>query len=155
MTEKNLKVRIINKHDTEANWNKATNFIPKQGELIIYEADSTHSYVRVKIGDGSTLVAQLPFMAEPQLRTTITLPASAWAGTVSPYSQIVSVSGVTANSKIDLQLTAIQLTELQSLGIALMTENDDGVVTVYALNNKPTSDYTIQATITEMEEAGA
>ena len=155
MTEKNIKARIIQKHDTETNWNKATNFIPKQGELIIYDADSTHSYIRVKIGDGSTLVAQLPFIAEPQLTTTITLPASAWTGAVSPYSQIVSVSGVTANSKIDLQPTAIQLTELQSLGIALMTENDEGVVTVYALNNKPTSDYIIQATITEIKGASA
>ena len=155
MTEKSFNARIINKHDTEVNWNKATNFIPKQGELIIYDADSTHSYIRVKIGDGSTLVAQLPFIAEPQLTTTITLPASAWTGAVSPYSQIVSVSGVTANSKIDLQPTAIQLTELQSLGIALMTENDEGVVTVYALNNKPTSDYIIQATITEIKGASA
>ena len=155
MTEKNIKARIIQKHDTETNWNKATNFIPKQGELIIYDADSTHSYIRVKIGDGSTLVAQLPFIAEPQLTTTITLPASAWTGAVSPYSQIVSVSGVTANSKIDLQPTAIQLTELQSLGIALMTENDEGVVTVYALNNKPMSDYIIQATITEIKGASA
>lgn len=28
-TEKNMSTRIIHKHDTEANWNKATNFIPK------------------------------------------------------------------------------------------------------------------------------
>ena len=33
MAEKNIKTRIIHKHDTEENWNKATNFIPKQGEV--------------------------------------------------------------------------------------------------------------------------
>ena len=62
MAEKNLSnIRIINKHDTEANWLKATGFIPKQGELIVYDKDSTYSYERFKIGDGSTVVSSLPF----------------------------------------------------------------------------------------------
>lgn len=62
MAEKNFNnVRIVNKHDTEANWQKATGFIPKQGELIVYDKDSTHNYERFKIGDGSTVVSSLPF----------------------------------------------------------------------------------------------
>lgn len=61
MSEKTLKTRIVNKHDTEANWLKATTFIPKQGELIVYDIDDTHNYERFKIGDGSTLVSNLPF----------------------------------------------------------------------------------------------
>lgn len=62
MAEKKLNnIRVINKHDTEANWIKATGFIPKQGELIVYDKDSTHSYERFKIGDGSTVVSSLPF----------------------------------------------------------------------------------------------
>lgn len=92
---------------------------------------------------------------EPKLITTISLSASSWTGTTSPYSQVVSVSGVTANSQVDFQPTAVQLATLQDLGISLMTENDGGIVTVYALNNKPTSDYTIQATITEVKGAGS
>lgn len=56
-----LKTRIRNKHDIEENWNKATGFIPMDGELIIYDADSTHSYKRLKIGDGTTNVINLPF----------------------------------------------------------------------------------------------
>lgn len=61
MAEKNLNSRIIHKHDTEGNWNKATNFIPKQGEIIIYDIDSTYDYERFKIGDGATVVSNLPF----------------------------------------------------------------------------------------------
>ena len=62
MAEKKINnVRVINKHDTEANWLKATNFIPKQGELIVYDKDSTYNYERFKIGDGSTVVSSLPF----------------------------------------------------------------------------------------------
>lgn len=56
-----IKGRFQNKHDTEANWIKATNFVPLQGELIIYDVDATHNYVRFKIGDGTTNVNTLPF----------------------------------------------------------------------------------------------
>lgn len=61
MSEKILNTRIVHKHDTAENWAKATNFIPKQGELIIYDIDNTYTYERFKIGDGKTLVNNLPF----------------------------------------------------------------------------------------------
>lgn len=61
MANNQIKTRIIHKHDTEANWNLATNFIPKQGEIIVYDKDSTYSYERFKIGDGTTNVINLPF----------------------------------------------------------------------------------------------
>lgn len=84
---------------------------------------------------------------------TITLPASAWIGTAEPYSQVVSLSNITANSKIDLQPTLAQLSDLLAYGIVLQAINEDGVVTVYSTGGKPTSDYTIQICITETEEA--
>ena len=62
MAEKTIKSRIIHKHDTEENWDKATNFIPKNGELIIYDKDATHAYKRIKIGDGVTNVKLLGFL---------------------------------------------------------------------------------------------
>ena len=62
MAEKTIKSRIVHKHDSETNWSRATNFVPKQGELIIYDTDTNHSYVRVKIGDGTTNVSLLPFL---------------------------------------------------------------------------------------------
>ena len=61
MAEKTIKSRIVHKHDSETNWNRATNFVPKQGELIVYDTDTNHSYARVKIGDGTTNVRSLPF----------------------------------------------------------------------------------------------
>ena len=54
-------IRIIHKHETEANWNKAINFVPQQGELIIYDIDENYDYERFKIGDGQTNVINLPF----------------------------------------------------------------------------------------------
>ena len=61
-TEKTISARMQMKTDTALNWSKAINFIPKKGEIIIYEADSDHSYERMKIGDGSTKVNNLPFV---------------------------------------------------------------------------------------------
>ena len=60
--EKQINSRIIHKHDTEENWLKATNFIPKQGEIIIYDIDSNHSIERFKIGDGTTTINDLLFV---------------------------------------------------------------------------------------------
>lgn len=65
MSEKRLNSRIVHKHDTEANWLKATNFIPMLGEIILYDADATHPTPRIKVGDGETLVSSLPFTDEP------------------------------------------------------------------------------------------
>ena len=62
MNEKMFNTRIIHKHDIEANWNKAVNFIPMQGEIIVYDIDETYNYERVKIGDGTTKINDLPFI---------------------------------------------------------------------------------------------
>ena len=61
MIEKEIKSRLVHKHDTEENWLKATNFIPKAGELIVYDVDDKYTYPRFKIGDGINAVSNLPF----------------------------------------------------------------------------------------------
>ena len=61
MPSKNINTRIQNKHDTEANWNSATNFKPLDGGIIVYDVDSNHPYPRYKVGDGKTVVTALPF----------------------------------------------------------------------------------------------
>lgn len=70
MTEKVLSSRIIHKHDVAANWNKATNFVPKQGEMIVYDVDADYVYERIKIGDGTRNVNALPFV-DDALRATL------------------------------------------------------------------------------------
>lgn len=59
--KKEFFTRIQHKHDTEENWLKATNFIPLVGEIIVYDADETYNFARIKIGDGITKVNDLPF----------------------------------------------------------------------------------------------
>lgn len=60
--EKSFQTRIIHKHDIEDNWNKATNFKPNKGEMIVYDKDDNHNFVRLKFGDGETVVKDLPFI---------------------------------------------------------------------------------------------
>lgn len=62
--EKQIKSRIIHKHDIEANWNRAETFIPKQGEIIVYDIDENYTYERMKIGDGKTTIINLPFVMD-------------------------------------------------------------------------------------------
>lgn len=60
MAEKTLNSRLIMKHDSSANWAKATSFVPKKGEIIIYDGSGSTAS-KFKIGDGSTTVVNLPF----------------------------------------------------------------------------------------------
>ena len=80
----------------------------------------------------------------------VTLLASKWVGEASPYSQVVTLAGVTENSQVDLTPSVEQLAVFHHKDLAFVTENEDGVVTVYAIGDKPLNDYTIQATITEV-----
>ena len=57
MANKTFQGRIIQKHDTKANWDKATNFVPLKGEIIIYD-----DLKKIKIGDGATKVGNLAFI---------------------------------------------------------------------------------------------
>lgn len=57
MANKTFQGRIIQKHDTKANWDKATNFVPLKGEIIIYD-----DLKKIKIGDGATKVGSLAFI---------------------------------------------------------------------------------------------
>lgn len=80
--------------------------------------------------------------------TEITLLASAWEGTESPYSQVITLPGITERSKVDLQLDAELAEIFHDKDLAFVTENEDGVVTVFAIGDKPSRDYTVQAVVT-------
>ena len=79
------------------------------------------------------------------------LPASKWVGDGSLYSQVVSIEGVTENSQVDITPSVEQLVVFYEKDLTLVAENEDGVVTVYVIGQKPENDYTIQVTITEVK----
>lgn len=145
--------RYIIKHrrKTTSEWDALGRDIIHEGEFAI-EYNDDYTMARILIG-GKNGVDALQFNPVSKIRT-ILLPADAWVGTSSPYSQTFvagSIDGVTAKSKIDLQPTVSLLEYLQNEEITLTSENADCVVTFYALNCKPDRDIEIQATISEVK----
>lgn len=80
----------------------------------------------------------------------VELSALDWKGAVSPYSQEVTVEGVSVNSQVDLIATAEQLEEMQNTVTQFVAENDGGTVTVYAIGDKPTEDLAFLCVLTEV-----
>lgn len=116
MATKNLKTRIQNKHDTEANWAKATTFKPLAGELIIYDKDSNNAKPRFKIGDGITTVTSLPFVAID------------YDGRIASLESTVNGLGTAAQKDVGFFATAAQ-----------GTKADNAVPNTRKVNNKALS----------------
>ena len=95
-------------------------------------------------------LANLPESVSSARIANVTLTAALWQGSQSPYSQVVEIEGITPNSQVDLTPSVEQLIIFHQKDLAFVTENDDGVVTVYVIGDKPQSDYTMQVTITEV-----
>lgn len=82
---------------------------------------------------------------------TVELLAKNWATeSEEKHYQVVAIDGVTPNSQVDLTPTEEQLVIWRDKELAFTTKNSGGVVTVYAIGQKPENDYTIQVTITEV-----
>ena len=109
MTEKELKVRIQHKHDFEANWLKATNFIPLVGEIVVYDPDENYKYPRIKIGDGKTNIINLPFITKDFAKITDipTKPADIGAQPAGNYLTSIPSEYIT-ESELDGKITTVQ-----------------------------------------------
>lgn len=53
-----IKEQTTIKKDSPENWNKAKNFVPKEGEIIVYLG------MGMKLGNGETKVNDLPFISQ-------------------------------------------------------------------------------------------
>lgn len=113
---------------------------------INVEIDGTDKGLSVGVGsDGGVL-----FSGSAVKVTQVVLRADAWVGNSSPYSQVIDIEDVTENSLVDLQPSAEQLQVFHNKDLAFVSENDNGVVTIFAIGDKPMNDYTIQATVMEV-----
>ena len=84
----------------------------------------------------------------------IDLLSANWQGGDNLYYQVVDIAGVTEYSKVDINPSVEQLAIFHKKDIAFVTENEDGVVTVYCIGQKPMDNYTMQVSITEVNVNG-
>lgn len=78
---------------------------------------------------------------------------TSWLGG-DPYTQVVTISGVTItpNSKIDVQPTPTQISQLVDDGVISITiENNNGFLTAYSYSSIPSVNMELQCTIIEVE----
>ena len=119
----NLKARIINKHDTEANWELAENFKPLAGEVIVYDVDSTHAYPRFKVGDGKTLVNALPFstdvltnyVTEKELASALNETTSAINKNIATINDEVATHVAATNNPHQVTKTQVGLSNVDNV----------------------------------------
>ena len=82
----------------------------------------------------------------------VTLKAPAWGGEGDKWhSQIVTCKDFTEKCQVDLTPALEQLEIFYEKDLTFLTKNRGGVVTVYAVGQKPANDYTIQVTLTEVD----
>ena len=117
---------------------------------IIYDREfiierSNDGYTRLKIGDGATPYVDLPYINIVVKHINIELPSVNWSGDEAPYSQRFVIPNVTANSKIDMQLTPKQLMWAVNTQTYFTIGNEDGVVVIYAIGNKPIEDFIVDS----------
>lgn len=100
MVENYVDVRHIQKHETEANWlTLAPNFIPKRGEIIVYDVDENYNYERMKIGDGLTSLKDLPFANGSEIDVATDEDVLALLATQDIVTPVVDATGAIYTDK--------------------------------------------------------
>lgn len=131
---------------------------PLEGELVL---EYDNGIPRLKIGDGVREFSELPYMSIDSFvmprPVSVTIYADKWEQAAdNRWYQVVTVTNavITPRSKVDLQPNSEQLAVFHEKDLAFVTENEDGIVSVFCVGQTPTNDYTIQATVTEVAANG-
>lgn len=160
MANKTYQGRIVQKHDSSANWAKAINFIPLKGEIIIYD-----DLNKIKIGNGTTKVNDLDFSSclpnggtagdalvkdtdgetweTPVEATLVSLPAGILKSDGTTISQ--AVPGVDYHSITNKYTFTVSDATQSTFTIPFDFNNDSGTLTAYynGVMMKETDNYTI------------
>lgn len=82
--------------------------------------------------------------------SNISLPTASWKGS-DPYTQTVTISGSTANTKVDIQPSEELYDQLVADNVGyLAIKNVNGTLTAVAKGGKPSVDLTVQVTYNDV-----
>ena len=114
---------------------KKTDYDP---DNVVFAAGGIIDYVADQIA------AAKPRVATVQLGTS-------WTASGGNYEQAVTISGVTATTKIDAEPDAAVIAQLYSDRVlGLYFDNDNGTVKAVAVGHAPTAALTVQVTLSEV-----
>ena len=111
LMDKYFNVRIKLRNDSWTNWEERKDFIPYDGEVIIYDIPTEEekskynlnslNYQIIKIGDGIKTLRQLPAINE--LSSALNITTGFEKGTISVGGQDIYVKGLNDNTIIIFQ----------------------------------------------------
>lgn len=125
---KQFNTRVIQKHDTISNWAKATNFIPKSGEVVVYQEDdyataSAAKPTQFKVGDGIHTVSALPFSTYAVSQNDITAQIDALSGVNVSCSATEYVSAVSqTKGRVSASKTSFPIASATQAGFISIDE---------------------------------
>lgn len=109
MANKTFQGRIVQKHDIKANWDKATNFVPLKGEIIIYD-----DLNKIKIGDGSTAIVNLPYSTTTDYNDLSNKPTIG-TGTITIQKNSTKVDSFSVNATANKTINITVPTKVSDL----------------------------------------
>ena len=150
MSDKILNTRVKQKIDTKANWDKAVNFVPLKGEIIVYS-----DLNKIKVGDGAKKVGELPFLADndtkvtsaanhytPTADSSAQLSVDASSTTTATWNSTQLVTGVNLQRDAKGHVTGVTVDSIK------MPANPDTHQSIKTLNTSNTAAQTVSSSET-------
>lgn len=141
---KKYNIKAIPFHGTAAEWEN-NNYIPKDGEIIIYDIDENYNYKKIKIGNGTDIVSVLPFLDEDIDMSVYETKedaqdklAEAQAYTDSKISTLGALAKKSTVIKSDLEESVQDSLNKANSALQSYTETDPTVPAWAKETNKPT-----------------
>ena len=149
--------------------NQESHLNPLDGELVLefeYNPTTQKKTPRFKIGCDDKPFADLEYISPDSFvlptPASVTIYPDKWEQMVDEannlienrYYQYVTINNatITPNSKIDLQPKPEDLVIFHEKDLAFMAINAGGQVRICVIGQKPTNEYTMQVTVTEVTE---
>lgn len=123
MATKNIKSRIVHKHDSDANFQKATGFTPLLAELVIYDADENNELPRIKIGDGESNVNDLKFIGSDKVDKVAGKGLSTNDYTTTEKNKLAGIAEGANKTVVDSTLSATSENPVQNKVITAIVDD--------------------------------
>ena len=124
-----------------------------EGSYDVIRLETTADAVIMSETDNTTVGTKINSKADKEKTVSVTLSASAWVESLDSgeqviYKQPVTISGITANSRVDIVMNSVAYGTFLEAGASFFQfENEDGTVRAVCMDAVPDSDVTVTAVV--------